>query len=102
MRNLTYVGTINGVDIDTLHSNSNVAMSKTLSIEENLSLDGTHFTANVFADKCIINGGGPSPPGYLLSVGTIASNSGSNNNSNIYHITIIQIQAKCKRTNKIQ
>ena len=38
--NLTNVGTINGVDIDTINSNLNSTMSETLYIQEPLSLDG--------------------------------------------------------------
>ena len=47
-----------------LISNLSATMSKTLCIEEPLSLDGTHFTANVYADKFMISGA--TTPAYLM------------------------------------
>ena len=41
-----------------------------------ITTDGTVFDRNVYTDKFVINAGGPSPPGYLLSDGSISSNSG--------------------------
>ena len=88
---LTNVGTINDVDIGTINSDLNIVKNKTQFINSSLSIivpdvlvstdlptDGTVFDRNVYADKFIINGGGPSPPGYLLSDGSISSNSGDN------------------------
>ena len=54
--NLTNVGTINGIDVDTINPNLNITMTKTIQIDENLALDGTHFNANAYADKFIISG----------------------------------------------
>ena len=85
---LTNVGTINDVDVGTLNSDLNIVKNKTQFINSSLSIivpdvlvstdlptDGTVFDRNVYADKFIINGGGPSPPGYLLSDGSVVSNS---------------------------
>ena len=85
---LTNVGTINDVDVGTLNSDLHIVKNKTQFINSSLSIivpdvlvstdlptDGTVFDRNVYADKFIINGGGPSPPGYLLSDGSVVSNS---------------------------
>ena len=85
---LTNVGTINNVDVGTIISDLNIVKDKTQFINSSLSIivpdvlvstdlptDGTVFDRNVYADKFIINGGGPSPPGYLLSDGSVVSNS---------------------------
>ena len=57
---------------------------KTENIVLPLEADGTRFLNNLYADKFIIHGGGPSPAGYLMSDGTILTTSSTNNNSNIY------------------
>ena len=72
---LTNVGTINNIDIGTFDSDLNILKDKSLHIKFPTTLEGTTFYNNVYADKFIINGGGPSPPGYLQSDGSIVSNS---------------------------
>ena len=81
-KNLTNVDLINGLDIEIINSNLNDTMTKTIYIDSALSLDGTHFISNVYADKFITSD--TQPPRYLMSDGTELTNSGNNAGSNIY------------------
>ena len=74
---LTNVGTINNFDIGTFDSDLTIVKDKTLHVRYPTTLDGTTFYNNVYADKFIISGG-LTPPGYLLSDGSIVSNSVDN------------------------
>ena len=71
---LTNVGTINNFDIGTFDSDLTIVKDKTLHIRYPSTIQGTIFYDNVYADKFIISGG-LTPPGYLLSDGSIVSNS---------------------------
>jgi hypothetical protein len=78
-QNLTW----NGLDILT-NANLETLENKTFYIDgSSISPDGTLFSNSIYADKFIINGG-PNPPAYLLSDGSLVSNSGNGTNSNIY------------------
>ena len=68
--------TFNGQDILT-NANLQELETKTLYMDPSLHIDGTVFSNNIYADKFIITGG-PSPAGYLMSDGSIVSNSGNN------------------------
>ena len=79
LNNLEYEINENKQDISMLEQ-------KTLYISDQLSLNGTVFVNNVYSDAFIINGVLPENKGYLMSDGTITTNS-QQGQPNIYLYT---------------
>ena len=80
--NITNVGLINGVDIETINSDLTAVKDKTININLPLTFDGTTFTGKIYADNFVTSGG--TNQQYVMGDGTTLQYSANSGNSNFY------------------
>ena len=80
--NLTNVGLINGLDLGTINADLSQVKDKTINIQLPITLDGTAFAGELYADSFVKNGG--TSQQYMMADGSSLQYSANSGNSNFY------------------